>query len=95
MNVQITVDLPEALVAEARAAGILNNERIAAILERELRREESWEQFSTSAAGVREAAADDLARLSDDDIMRLVEAEIDQMRSEAAPRGAVSSNPEL
>ena len=91
MNVQITVDLPEALVEEARAAGILNNERIAAILERELRREESWEQFSMSAASVREAAADDLASLSDDDIMRLVEAEIDQMRSEA--RDEASTNP--
>ena len=91
MNVQITVDLPEALVEEARAAGILNNERIAAILERELRREEWWEQLSSTAASVREAAAEELASLSDDDIMRLVEAEIDQMRSEA--RDEASTNP--
>ncbi len=81
MNVQVTVDLPESLVEEARAAGLLNGERLATLLEQELKREAAWEQFSASAADIR-AAADDLEGLTDDEIMKLVDEEIEQMRAE-------------
>jgi post-segregation antitoxin (ccd killing protein) len=92
MNVQVTVDLPESLVEEARAAGLLNSERIAILLEQELKREAAWEQFSASAAEIR-ASAEELNGLSDDEIMKLVDEEIDQMRAETR-RPSGSPNPQ-
>lgn len=91
MNVQITVDLPEALAEEARAAGILSNERIAALLEMELRRAAAWERLNAAAATVREAAEADLGSLSDDEVMQLVDEEIDLMRAEERARKALDA----
>jgi hypothetical protein len=93
MNVQVTVDLPEALVEEARAAGILNNERIAALLEMELRREAAWERLNAAATQVREAAAADFGSLSEDEVMQLVNEEIHLMRAEERARNVMASEP--
>jgi hypothetical protein len=91
MNVQVTVNLPEALVEEARAAGILSNERIAALLEMELRREAAWERLNAAAAQAREAAAADFGALSEDEVMQLVDEEIHLMRAEERARKAMNS----
>lgn len=91
MNVQVTVELPEMLVQEARAAGILSNERIAALLEMELRREAAWDRLNAAAAGVREAAAADWGSLSDDEVMQLVDEEINLMRAEDRARKSLDA----
>jgi hypothetical protein len=91
MNVQVTVNLPEALVEEARAAGILSNERIAALLEMELRREAAWERLNAAASQAREAAAADFGALSEDEVMQLVDEEIHLMRAEERARKAMNS----
>jgi hypothetical protein len=90
MSVQITVELPETLAEEARAAGILSNERIAALLEMELRRENAWNRLNAAAAQVRQSAAPDLGALSEEEIMQLVDEEIDLMRAEDRARLATT-----
>lgn len=83
MSVSLTVELPEALVENARAAGILSNERIAALLEMELARQTAWERLLNTATIVRESAADEYGDLSEDEVMRLVNEEIHIMRAES------------
>ena len=46
MGVNLIVQIPDALFEEARAAGILNSKRIAALLAMELRRMGAFERGS-------------------------------------------------
>jgi roadblock/LC7 domain-containing protein len=85
-SVTLTVELPKSLVEEARAAGILSDERLAALLEMELRRAAAWERFNAAAAMVREAAASGYGELSEDEVMQLVDEEIHLMRAEDRAR---------
>jgi len=93
MSVNLSVELPEELFEEARAAGILNNERIAALLAMELRREAAWVRLSTAAEIVRESAKSEYGDLSDDEVMQLVDEEIHLMRAEDDAREALNNQP--
>lgn len=93
MNVNVTVELPQELADEARAAGILNSERIAALLAMELRREAAWERLNSAAALVRETAKAAYGHLSDDEVMQLVDEEIHLMRAEEDAREALNQQP--
>ncbi len=93
MSVNWTVEIPEDLFEQARSAGILNNERIAALLAMELRREAAWERLNAAAAIVREAASTEYAGLADDEVMQLVDEEIHLMRAEDAAREALNRKP--
>lgn len=90
MSVNLTVELPEDLYEEARAAGILSNERIAALVAMELRREAAWKRLDAAAAIVREAAQSEYGDLSDDEVMQLVDEEIHLMRAEDDAREALN-----
>jgi len=92
MSINLTVELPEKLAEQARAAGLLNNERIAALLEMELRREAAWERLSEAAGLVREAATGEYGLLSDDEVMQLVDEEIHIMRAEDSARKALETD---
>jgi hypothetical protein len=81
MGIRLTFELPAALVEQARAAGILSNERIAALLKMELARQAAWERLNTAAAVIREAAKAEYGDLSEEDVLRLVNEEIHTTRS--------------
>jgi hypothetical protein len=91
-SVNVTVELPESLVEQARAAGILSNERIAALLEMELAREAAWERLYQTAGIVRESASAEYGALSDDEVMQLVDEEIHIMRAEEQAKTALRSD---
>jgi hypothetical protein len=93
MGVNLTVQIPDALFEEARAAGILNDERIAALLAMELRREAAWVRLSAAAKIIREAAEPAYGTLSDDEVMQLVDEEIHLMRAEDDAREGLKNNP--
>lgn len=92
MAVNLTVELPERLFEEASAAGILNSERIAALLSMELRREAAWERLNAAASVIRESANAEYGNLSDDEVMQLVDEEIHLMRAEDDARQALNTS---
>lgn len=79
-TITLTIELPETLAAAAREAGILSNERIAALLEMELTRQAAWDRLNAAAARVRESAAGEYGHLSDEEVMRLVGEEVALMQ---------------
>lgn len=87
--VELTIRLPQALADEARQFDLLRDERIAALLEREILREEAWERLSASAKVVREAAAHKYGSLSDDEVMDLVNEEMKIMQAEERAKAAL------
>jgi len=95
MSVNLTVELPEALFEQAQAAGILNNERLVALVAMELRREAAWVRLNDAALIVRESAKAEYGDLSDDEVMQLVNEEIHLMRAEDDVRGALNPNPAI
>ncbi len=88
---QITLTIPEALAKRAQDAGILNNERIAALLAMELRREEAWETLNATAIIVQGSVRADLGPLSEDEVTQLVDEEIHLMRAEDDAREALNN----
>jgi post-segregation antitoxin (ccd killing protein) len=62
-SINLTLELPESLAERARAAGLLNSERIAALLEMELKRQSAWQYINQAAALVNEAAVEDFGHL--------------------------------
>jgi hypothetical protein len=82
MTLNITLEFPDALFQELDAAGLLNQERITALLLTELSREAAWQGFSEAAASVREAAHPEYGALSEAEVMRIVNEEIHLMRAE-------------
>lgn len=92
--VELTIRIPQALADEAKQFDLLRDERIAALLEREILREESWKRLSTMAEVVRESAAAKYADLSDDEMMDLVNEEIKIMRAEERAKEALNPTDE-
>ncbi len=92
MSVNLTVELPDELFEEAQAAGILSNERIAALVAMELRREAAWERLNAGAAEVREAVKSEYGALSEDEVRQLVDEEIHLMRAEDSARADLDAH---
>lgn len=87
--VELTIRLPQALADEAKQFDLLRDERIAALLEREILREESWVRLSEMAEVVRASAAEKYGALSDNEMMDLVNEEIKIMRAEDRAKAAL------
>lgn len=85
--VELTIRLPQELADQARQFDLLRDERIAALPEREILREEAWKRLETMADMVRTAAAEKYGDLSDDEVMDLVNEEIKIMRAKDAKTG--------
>jgi hypothetical protein len=68
-DVDVTLRLPEELVEKARAQGVLNDKRIALLLEAEIERMEGWKSLDQSLEAARESfratQADEAQRLAD------------------------------
>jgi len=89
IGVNFTIELPESLFQEARAAGILGNEPIAALLAMELQCTAAWDRLNAAAAIVHEAAKSDFNLLSEGEVIQLVNEEIHLMRAEDEIREAL------
>ena len=71
-DIDVTLRLPEALVAQARAQGVLNNERIAAFLQAELERIETWRTLNRTLDPIREDFRADHPAMSEDDVLDML-----------------------
>jgi len=92
--VELTIRIPQALADEAKVFDLLRDERIAALLEREILREEAWERLSETAKAVSEAASEKYGSLSDDEVMGLVNEEIKMMRAEERAKETLAKTDE-
>jgi hypothetical protein len=71
-KIDVTLQLPEALVEKARANGLLSNERIAMLLQSEVERIESWQALNTTLEPVRAAFRADHPDMTDEDVIDMV-----------------------
>lgn len=92
--VELTIRLPQGLAEEAKQFDLLRDERIAALLEREILREEAWYRLNAMAQVVRESAAEKYGALSEDEVMDLVNEEIKIMRAEDRAKAALQQSDE-
>ena len=79
MSVTIQLDLPEALVNEARASGLLESQRLGELLNEELRRERARKDLGRMLEGLHSLPGEPM---SYDEI----QAEIDAVRAERRRR---------
>jgi TATA-binding protein-associated factor Taf7 len=79
MNVTIELDLPDALVKEARANGLLDSKRLAELLSNELRRERARRQFVEALENVRGQPGEPMS-------MDEIQAEVNAVREERRRR---------
>ena len=79
MSVTIEVDLPDALVKEARANGLLDSKRLGELLANELRRARARKQFGQMLENVRSQPGEPLS-------MEEIQAEVNAVREERKQR---------
>ena len=81
-DVDIMVTLPSELVERARTEGILNNRRIALLLEAEVERIERWRTLDQQLEPVREAFRAEHADKTEDEIMDMINEVVNKVRTE-------------
>ncbi len=74
MSITIPVDLPEALAAEAKAKGLLDPKRVAALIARELSSESDQRSFSDIIREIRAQPGEPMS-------MEEIQAEVDAVRA--------------
>ena len=79
MSVTIRLDLPDALVKEARASGLLESKRLGELLSNELRRARARKQFGEMLDDVRSQPGEPMSL---DEIQAEVNAVREQRRRE-------------
>lgn len=87
-DIDITLSLPEELVEKARARGVLNNQRIALLIQTEIERMEGWRRLDDLFEPVREAFRADHEGMTEDEIMAMINDTVHEVRAEQrATRG--------
>jgi len=86
---ELRIRIPQKLADEAHQFDLLRDERIAALIEREILREEAWLELSKMAEIVREGADEKYGMLSDEEVMFLVNEEIKIMNAEERAKDAL------
>ena len=79
-NVDVIVSLPTELVERARSQGLLNDQRIARLLEAEIERIARWKNLDQSLEPVREAFRAEYAQMTDDEIMAMINEAVHEVR---------------
>jgi hypothetical protein len=81
-DIDITLSLPEELVEKARAQGVLNNQRIALLIQAEIERMEGWRRLDQTLEPVREAFRADHEGMTEDEIMAMINDTVHEVRAE-------------
>jgi hypothetical protein len=79
MSITIQLDLPEALVNEARASGLLESRRLGELLSEELRRERARKEFGQMLGKLHSVDDEPMS-------MEEIQAEVDAVREERRRR---------
>ena len=80
MSVTVQLDLPDALVKEARASGLLESKRLGEILSNELRRTRAREQFGKMLEHARSQPGEPMS-------MEEIQAEVNAVREQRRREG--------
>ncbi len=91
--IDVTLNLPEELVEEAKEYGALTNASIAALLDAEVKRLKSRRDFQKNLEGLHAASREHFGDLSEDEIMGLIDAEVKEVRAERRKRQQDESKP--
>ncbi len=81
-DVDIRVTLPAELVERARTEGILNDQRIALLLEAEVERIERWHALDQSLEPARAAFRTDHPNMTEDELMDMINKAVHEVRTE-------------
>ena len=81
MSITIKLDLPDALAEEARAAGVLQAQRLTAIIEEAIERDKQAHEFVTLLDKIRSLPGEPLS-------MEEIQAEVDAVREARVRREA-------
>jgi hypothetical protein len=79
MSITIQLDLPEAVLEEARAKGLLRSEVLLELLERELKRRQACEDFGAMLKQLHSVTGDEMTEEE-------IQAEVDAVRAERRAR---------
>ncbi len=92
-NVDVVVSLPPELVERARTQGLLNNERIALLLEAEIERIGRWHNLDQALEPVREAFRAEHGEMTEDDVIAMINETVHEVRTEYGSKDAGQSTP--
>ena len=81
-NIDVTLHLPEDLVTRAKAQGVLSDERIAAFLQAELARIETWKTLDQTLDPIREDFRADHPDMTEDDVLELMSDIVREVRKD-------------
>jgi cytochrome P450 len=79
MSITVQLDLPEALAEKARAAGLLQERRLTAMIEEAVERDKQAREFITLLDQIRAQPGEPMS-------MEEIQAEVDAVRAEARSR---------
>jgi hypothetical protein len=79
MSITVQLDLPEALAEKARAAGLLQERRLTAMIEEAVERDKQAREFITLLDQIRAQPVEPMS-------MEEIQAEVDAVRAEARSR---------
>lgn len=82
-HIDVTLHLPEDLVTRAKAQGVLSNERIAAFLQAELERIETWKTLDQTLDPIREDFRADHPDMTEADVLELMSDIVREARKDA------------
>lgn len=82
-NIDVTLHLPEDLVTRAKAQGVLSDERIAAFLQAELERIETWKALDQTLDPIREDFRADHPDMTEADVLELMSDIVREARKDA------------
>lgn len=81
-RVNLTLELPEDMEEQARAAGLLTSEKIFGLIEAELERQASWNRLFGMMKELQAATEEDFGHLSEDEFVDMVNDIVHEIRSE-------------
>lgn len=81
-QVEVTLNLPEELVEQAKALGALNDSRVAQLLDIEVKRIQRWQAMQETLAQLQSDTREHFGELSDEEAMALVDTEVKKTRAE-------------
>jgi hypothetical protein len=79
MSITVQLDLPETVLEQARAKGLLRSEALLELLERELKRRQACEDFGTMLKQLRSVTGDEMTEEE-------IQVEVDAVRAERRAR---------
>jgi len=80
----LSIDMPEMLEEQARAAGLLSEERVIALIAAELARQTSWNRLFGTMKQLQSASESDFGHMSETEFIDMVNDIVHEIRAKNA-----------